>query len=356
MGVAILAIYGLFAFVATLNLLLMRRPRPILDGDEFCVLIPARNEEDNLRELIPLLTRQSGSTPKVYVFDDESTDQTARVAREAGAVVISAREPLPVGWTGKNRACHELAKAAAEDSSAKWFVFLDADARPEANFLNSLRGLAKDVGPRIGVLTGFPAMRPGRGAEPLFLAWVGWILLATNPFGVVARTRMGHNRFTNGQIHAWRADIYTRIWPNEKVRGHVLEDVLMGRLCAKEGIQVEIANLSKALQVRMYETWRQALDGMSKNSFEITGSYAGSFLLAFFLAFCGTGWLATGPLWCWALGLLIWSGLMVASICRSSIWPVAFMPVVCCIGAGVVLRSAWWKKTGQTRWKGRTYA
>ncbi len=184
MAIAILTLYGLFALVATLNLLLMRRPGSLEVGDEFCILIPARDEAENLATLIPLLRNQQGGEPKIYVFDDESADGTGEIAKNLGATVISPREPLPKGWTGKNRACHELAKAAAEDSNAMWFLFLDADVRPEPGFLNGMRDLARQCGPRVGVLTGFPAIRPGRGLEPLFLAWVGWILLASNPFGL----------------------------------------------------------------------------------------------------------------------------------------------------------------------------
>lgn len=355
MGIAIVIFYGLFALISTLNLLLMRRPGSLADGDSFAILIPARNEAENLRALVPVLLQQGGGPPKVYVFDDESEDGTAQVARELGATVISAPEPLPSGWTGKNRACNELAKAAAEDCDARWYLFLDADTRPQPDFLKGMRDLARQAGPRIGVLTGFPAIRPGKGIEPLFLGWVGWILLATNPFGVVARTRLGHSRFTNGQIHAWRAEVYTRLWPNEQVRGHVLEDVMMGRLCAREGVRIEVANLSRILRVRMYETWREALDGMSKNSFEITGSYAGSFTLALFFVLCAGAWLVAGVFWPWALGLLVWSGLMVAATARTAIWPVLLMPLLCLIGSVAVLRSAWWKKTGQTVWKGRVY-
>jgi hypothetical protein len=354
-GIAIVTFYGLFALISTLNLLLMRRPSSKTDGDTFAVLIPARDEAENLRILVPSLLGQHGGAPKVYVFDDESEDETVQIARGLGATVISPREPLPQGWTGKNRACHELAKAAAEDSDARWYLFLDADTRPEAEFLNGMRDLARQAGPRVGVLTGFPAIRPGRGVEPLFLGWVGWILLATNPFGVVSRTGLGHNRFTNGQIHAWRSEIYTRLWPNEQVRGHVLEDVMMGRLCAREGVRIEVANLSRILKVRMYETWRQALDGMSKNSFEITGSYVGSVALASFFVVCSLAWLATGAYLPLALGLLVWSGLMVAATARTAVWPVLLMPMVCLIGGIAVLRSAWWKKTGQTVWKGRLY-
>ncbi len=106
------------------------------------------------------------------------------VAAAAGARVLRGGE-LPAGWTGKNHACHRLAQAAAEDSPARWWVFLDADVYPEPGFLGGLvQHLERHRPP---VLTGFPKGLPGRGIEPLFLAWVGWILLATNPFALVSR-------------------------------------------------------------------------------------------------------------------------------------------------------------------------
>lgn len=352
MAYAILGLYGLFALVALLNLLLMRRPGQREEGDSFSVLIPARNEAENLRVLIPALKNQAGPASKIYVFDDESTDGTGAVVEELGAIVIRPREPLPAGWAGKNRACHELAKAAIEDSDARWYLFLDADTRPEPNFINGMRDLAGQAGGRCGVLTGFARMLPGRGVEPLFLAWVGWILLASNPFGVVSRTRMGHNRFTNGQVHAWRADVYARLWPNEQVKERLMEDVMMGRLLAREGVQVETANLSSILSVRMYETWRETLDGMSKNSFEITNSVFGSVLLALWFAFLGLAWLLAWP---WALVLFAFSALCVSLTVRAVVWPALLMPLVCLIGAFTVLRSTYWRVKGKTTWKGRVY-
>lgn len=355
MGVAISIFYGLFALVSTLNWLLMRRPAAQTGSGCLCVLIPARNESGNLAELLPLLFAQAATSTKIYVFDDESTDDTGDVAERLGAVVIRPKEPLPAGWTGKNRACHELAKAAMANETVDWLLFLDADVRPTQDFLGVVSKLATDVEPKVGVITGFPQILPGRGIEPIFLAWVGWILLATNPFGIVSRTRMGHNGFTNGQIHAWRADTYAKLWPNESVKGMLMEDVKMGRLCARHGVRVEVANLSQHLRVRMYETWRETVDGMSKNSFEIAGTYWGTGLVALFMALCGWGWLFAGSAWGIALALLTISGVMVAATCRSVVWPALLMPVVCLIGAGTIIRSAIWKATGNTTWKGRIY-
>lgn len=346
------ALYSLFALVALLNWVLMTRPRRRSGQQEIVVLIPARNEAENLRRLLPALLEPNPAL-EVIVYDDESDDGTAKIAEELGARVVTAT-PLPPGWSGKNWACHQLA-LAAESTSAPWLLFLDADVRPVPGFLEAMNALCRDVPSEIGMVTGFPQVLPGRGVEPLFLDWVGWILLVSNPYGVVSRTRLGHNRFKNGQVHCWRREVYRGLRPNEQVKDKIMEDVEIGRLLARKGIPVEVANLSSVLQVRMYDTWKEALDGMSKNSFEITGTVWGSGLVAVFFLLLGWGWLLAGP-WVWpAIGLLALSGFFVSRIARTPLWPMLLMPVVLTIGALTVMRSTVWHQRGTVKWKGRVY-
>ena len=339
-------VYGVLALVAGLNLLLMPRPEPWEGGPEIVVLIPARDEAENLDRLVPAL-----AGTRVIVYDDESTDGTGEVAARHGATVLRGG-PLPEGWTGKNRACHRLASAAIEGTTAEWLLFLDADVRPAPAFVATMRGMAARAKPNVGAVTGFPTVLAGRGVEPLFLAWVGWILLVTNPYALVALTGRGHNRFLNGQVTMWRRDVYARLWPNEAVRSRVMEDVSMGRLLAREGIAVTVANLSKVLAVRMYDTWRQTLDGMSKNSHEVAGSTAGTLGLAALTLFLGWGWLLGGP---WAAALFWASGAFVVLTCRTAWWPALVAPLVPTIGAFTMVRSLVWHRRGTVVWKGRTY-
>lgn len=352
----ILGVYGWLCLVAWSSLVLMRRPGKGLTDESkelpLTVLIPARDEARNLDTLIPQLRSQGF---QVLVFDDESSDGTAEVAAGHGATVIRPGGSLPEGWTGKNRACHELAKAACECSPADWWVFLDADCRVGDGFRSALQESVRKRGASIPVFSAFPRLVPGAWPEPMFLAWVGWILLATNPFGLVARTGMGHNMFTNGQFSLWRATNYTQIWPHQEVKGDILEDIKIGRLLARKKIRVEVLNLSHCLSVQMYQTWRQALDGMSKNSYEITNSAPGSVLLSLLLVVLGWAWLGLGPLMLSGYGLLCLSGLATALTVRARPWGVFLMPIALCIGGFTILRSLAWHSAGRVQWKGRTY-
>lgn len=354
MGLAAACFYGLFLFVALLNLALMRRLRAGTSPPAGlpCVLIPARNESGKIGPLVAALTAQGA---RVYVYDDASDDGTGAEALAAGAIVLRGAD-LPSGWTGKNHACHQLALAASEDFSGDWALFLDADVRVEPGFMSSLAEWTQRCGIRTPVLTGFPKFLPGRGLEPVYLNWVTWILLCTNPFGLVRLTKLGHNAFLNGQIVLWRLSTYMDHLPHQAVKGAVLEDVAIGRLLARRRVNVEVANLSSVISVQMYANTVEAVRGMLKNSSEIAGKGIGSTLLAILLAVIGLGWAAFG--WPWSLiclSILGASAFIQSLIVRSRWANSVLIPISLAAGGLTVFWSSFKRSHHGAHWKGRTY-
>ena len=66
------------------------------------VLIPARNEAGTLGTVLQALAKQ-GRNIKVVVIDDESEDETAKIASDSGlpGLRVIKGSALPTGWTGK---------------------------------------------------------------------------------------------------------------------------------------------------------------------------------------------------------------------------------------------------------------
>ena len=94
-------------------------PRPPLS---ISIIIPARNEATNLPPLLDSLRHSAIAPTQILVVDDGSTDNTAAIATQHGALAL-ASAPLPEGWTGKTWACQQGALAATNDA----LFFLDAD-------------------------------------------------------------------------------------------------------------------------------------------------------------------------------------------------------------------------------------
>lgn len=81
------------------------------------LIIPARNEAQALGQVLAGIPREL--VDELIVVDNGSTDETAQVARQAGARVVA--EPVP----GYGRAC--LRGLATLDPTIEVIVFMDAD-------------------------------------------------------------------------------------------------------------------------------------------------------------------------------------------------------------------------------------
>lgn len=101
-------------------------------ANQITVLIPARNEADGIQRTIASVRAQA-KTIKVFVINDESEDDTAQLAREAGATVISGTTPPP-GWTGKLWALEQ----GLGYVSTPWVLQLDADIELAPGMLAAL--------------------------------------------------------------------------------------------------------------------------------------------------------------------------------------------------------------------------
>ncbi len=101
------------------------------------ILIPARNEENNIGKCLDSILKQSFSNYEVIVLDDESTDSTSAIVEQYAVkddrIKLIKGKPLPKGWLGKNWACHQLAKNA----KGNLLFFVDADIRLAENAVAS---------------------------------------------------------------------------------------------------------------------------------------------------------------------------------------------------------------------------
>ncbi len=99
----------------------------IKDPPLISVLIPARNEEKNIRRCLRSLLRQDYPNLEIIVLNDNSSDDTAGVVGEYVKknknIKLITGLPLPSGWLGKSFACQQLADAA----KGEYLLFTDAD-------------------------------------------------------------------------------------------------------------------------------------------------------------------------------------------------------------------------------------
>jgi hopene-associated glycosyltransferase HpnB len=109
----------------------------LLAGGEWpsvVAIIPARNEASMLAHTLgSVLTQDYPGAFSIVLVDDESSDDTAAIARSVAAktrrkVIVVAGEPLPASWTGKVWAMHQgIAHAQSLDPPPDYLLLTDAD-------------------------------------------------------------------------------------------------------------------------------------------------------------------------------------------------------------------------------------
>ena len=114
------------------------------------VVIPARNEADVIGRSVSSLLRQScASSLHIFVVDDNSTDRTAEVARQAASDISQAERltvvsglPLPNGWSGKVWAMQQGVERALA-LNPQFLLLTDADVEHSPHNVATLAALAE---------------------------------------------------------------------------------------------------------------------------------------------------------------------------------------------------------------------
>jgi len=105
------------------------------DGTSVAVCLPARNEAETIAPIVEAIVadlvsdggRHGGLVDELVVIDDRSTDQTARLAADAGATVIEVGSVVPQVGRGSGKG-NALWKSVAA-TTADVVVWCDADLR-----------------------------------------------------------------------------------------------------------------------------------------------------------------------------------------------------------------------------------
>lgn len=219
------------------------------------VIIPARNEEHILPNLLNSLSGQLSSQDEVIVVDDHSEDRTRAVAEKSTVKVLESL-PTPEGWIGKTWACSQGARMA----SGEILVFLDADTVLDKN---GLKNIIETYVEKDGVLSIQPYHKMRNLYEQLS-AFFNIIAMA----GMGAFTVLGsHIKPIGlfGPVVAMKRQYYLASGGYDKVKGEILEDVAFGSVLQKKGLEVHCLGGKSTVSFRMYPNGiRELINGWSK--------------------------------------------------------------------------------------------
>jgi chlorobactene glucosyltransferase len=390
-------LFGLLAWITLgtmLNVLVFPKARASRDAEPkrsdaspaplVSVLVPARNEEMNIRACLESLKAQDDPNFEILVLEDRSEDATASIILECGFAdaienpdgkfrMLRGTE-LPAGWAGKPWACRQLADAAR----GEWLLFTDADT---IHTPQSVRAAVETaMRENAGLLSAWPRQITATWSEKLVIPLLYILTHALLPQAFVrlcqhwpwlarlsGRKGMAALGAANGQFILFRRRTYDKIGGHVAVKNHLVEDVALGRLVMErtgEGERLINCDGGEIVRCRMYRSFAEVWAGFSKNLRPVFGTNA--------LAFVGSGIMQSAlfigpfvfallplPGQAWAVGqvaCLLVIRLVLACRFRTSLAAIPFHPLAYLLALAIALNSWRWAASGKIVWKGRVYA
>ncbi|MFY0406432.1 glycosyltransferase [Solicola sp. PLA-1-18] len=355
-----LSVAGLALTVDNLRRMRVPSASPAPAADPVSVLLPVRDEERDvgacLRSVLAAADR-CGSPVEVLVLDDGSRDATVEVVLEAAGddsrVRLLDGAVLPHRWLGKPWACHQLASAAATDSTV--LVFVDADVVLEPHALAATVGLLRDAD--LDLVSPYPRQLTGSWAERLVQPLLQWSWASTLPLHLAERSSRPSLGAANGQLMAVDRGTYERAGGHAAVRGEVLDDLALLRAVKAVGGHGVVVDGTDVATCRMYRGAGELRAGYGKSLWAAFGSPGGAVavttgLLVTFVV-PPVAALAGSRVGLAGYGAAVASRALVARRTRSPVADALAHPASVLALAALTADSWRGRRTGSLTWKGR---
>ncbi|WP_219009212.1 glycosyltransferase [Aquimarina litoralis] len=258
------------AFVNYLSFAYLPKKAQLTSEPSVSILIPARNEEENIGTLLEQLSTLEYNNLEIIVYNDHSSDKTESIIKHWATLNPNIKlingNNLPKGWLGKNNACHQLAKSATGDI----LLFLDADVSVQKDVIKrSISYLQKH---ELHLLSIFPKQIVKSFGEKVSVPLMNWVLLSLLPIYLIRKSKNKMFSAANGQFMMFKAATYKSIWPHEKYKSHKVEDIAIIRLFKQKGITSDTRLGDNDISCRMYVGLDEAVEGFIKNIFQFFGN------------------------------------------------------------------------------------
>jgi chlorobactene glucosyltransferase len=242
------------------------------------VFIPARNEEQVIRESITAVLAQTYPNFKVVAVDHQSTDGTGAIldalaAADPRLTVLHLTTDRPAGWTGKSFALAQASRLA----EGSWLLFIDADCILAPRALAATVAGAEHKG--VELVSLLPKMAPTNAWErtvPPVAALLGSLL-----------DRGLHEPYAYGWFMLFRRSAYDRIGGHDAIGAVIDDDKAFASSVKAAGGRSRVWWGTEYATLRLQRRPGEIVRGLTRNFFTLSkGRTTRLLFLLFFLVFC----------------------------------------------------------------------
>ncbi len=246
-----------------------RRP-PTAEGEpRVSIIVPARNEEEHIRETLTRLLALEYSNYEIIAVNDRSTDRTGAVMDEVAAqsaahtrLKVIHISQLPSGWLGKTHAMW----TAGQQATGDWLLFTDADVRFKPDALR--RGIAYAEAEKADHVVLFPRMIMKRAGERMMIAFFqALFVFGHRPWKVADPEANDHMGV--GAFNMVRRSVYDAVGTYQALRMEVLDDMKLGKVVKNAGFAQRNVFGEDLISLRWAKGAFGVVNNLTKNFFAV---------------------------------------------------------------------------------------
>ena len=356
MELTLFAIAYLLLLISLFNYYSIRIPKnsaPVQAS--ITLLLPVRNEEENIAECIATLKSQSGvENLKFIIINDQSTDKTAAllasaIADDARFTVVETEGPR-TGWLGKVSAL----QSGYEAAGAEFIVTLDADVRLSSDALCRAVNQLSDL--NLDFISPYPRQEARTIAEKLIQPLLHWSWMSTIILRLAEKKPHPSTAVANGQFFIARKSALDAVGGFQSVQNQILDDIEIARSLIKSGFRGVVTEGAEIAHTRMYQNFSEIREGYGKSLHKAFGGKLGAVVAISFIAMTGilpVVFALRGSLIATITFLLIaFTRALSALRAKSNPFYALLHPISSAFLIYLIAYS--WRKRGSIQWKGRT--
>lgn len=326
-----------------------------VDLGEITVLIPARNEADVIGLTLGALQGQ-GTNLRIVVVDDQSGDDTARIAASFPNTRVVGGQPLPDGWAGKLWALEQ----GRAHVTTPLTLLLDADIQLQPGLLAALlQHKRRDNRQFVSLMAD---LRRTSFWDRLLLPAFVYYFKLLYPFAVSNSSSRLVAAAAGGCILV-DTEALQRTGAFASLRHALIDDCTLARQVKNAGYRTWIGLSRGVVSLRPYGTLRSIHDMVARSAFTQLGYSTALLLLvsALFVLAYGLPFLLLASAAAWRLGLIALVAMMLSYLpmlryYRMRLAWALLLPLGAALYLGMTWSSAirYWRGV-RSRWKERVY-
>lgn len=260
--------------------------KPATGSPRVSIIVPARNEEEHIKQALTQLLQLDYDNYEVIAIDDRSTDRTGEVMDRVASTPPAANrlrvihiKDLPPNWLGKAHAMW----TAAKQSSGDWLLFTDADVffRPDT-LTRTLAYAAAERADHVVLFPNFVMHSPG---ERMMIAFFQTLFVFGHRPWKVADPKT-KDFMGVGAFNLIRRQVYETVGTYQALRFEVLDDMKLGKVVKEAGYAQRCVFGRGLLSIRWAKGAMGVVENLTKNMFAIMSfqwwrAVASAFALAF---------------------------------------------------------------------------